>query len=104
MRRGAKTFVMLIQWALTGKWPGFRNSPVYFLNLILRYAAEGSPPLQGQDFPTSPPPWDAKYAAIFFDRTAMSWFYVRADTWARELASEQFDMQKSQIDDENRLE
>jgi len=44
-----------------------------------------------------------KYGAIFFNRTAMSWFY-QVDKWAGELAGEEFEAQKSSIDQENILE
>jgi hypothetical protein len=84
--------------------PKFRNAPVYFLNLILQYGADRRAFAPEEDFPITPPPWEAKYAAIFFDRTAMSWFYVQADIWAGELADEAFERQKSQIDRENLLE
>jgi len=65
---------MIIQWALTGTWPKFRNAPVYFLNEIFKWAASKQSLPFEQDFPDTPPPWESKYAAQLFDRTALSWY------------------------------
>lgn len=96
-RARAKLFVMVIQWTLTGTWPKFRNAPVYFLNEILIHAAsKKSFPLE-EDFPNTPPPWEAKYAAHFFERTVLSWYLIQSDIWAREIASETFNIQESNL-------
>src|SRR5258708_40279429 len=90
VRAQAKLFVMLIQWALTGTWPKFRNAPVYFLNGILRWVASQKSFPPEEEFPETPPPWEAKHAAHFFEGTALCWFSVEADVWAPELAAQEF--------------
>ena len=98
-RAQAKLFVMITQWALAGTWPKFRNAPVYFLNEILTSVASRKSFRPEEDFPETSPPWDSKYAAHFLDRTALSWYSVQSDVWARDLASSAFDLQESEFAD-----
>jgi hypothetical protein len=100
----ARLFVMLIHWGHTGTWPNFRNEPVYFLREILQNAAARKDFAAEDDFPESPPPWPSKYVARFFDRTALVWYLIECDTWARDLASEHFDLQESQFKQMHPLE
>jgi len=95
-RARAKLFVMVIQWALTGTRPKFRNAPVYFLNEILIHATSKKSFAPEEDFPNAPP-WEAKYAAYFFDRTVLSWYLIHSDNWAREIAIETFNFQESNL-------
>ena len=91
----ARVFVMLVQWALTGTWPKFRNAPVFFVRRILMWSAAKKHFALESDFPNCSPPWDAKYVAHFLDHTALRWYSLESDSWARELASEEFDSQEA---------
>ena len=100
----ARVFVMLVQWALTGTWPKFRNAPVFFLRQILTWSAAKKHFVLETDFPDTPPPWNSKYVAHFFDRTALGWYSLESDSWARDLASEEFDFQEANFQMMNPLE
>jgi hypothetical protein len=94
-RARAGVYTMLVQWALTGTWPKFRNASVYFTRKILtRSAAKGRFALE-KDFPDAPPPWESKYVATFLDRTALGWYSLHLNDWAAEVASDAFDSQES---------
>ena len=93
-RARARVFVMITNWALTGIWPQFRNAPVYFVNEILRNSAAKKSFAPDPDFPTTPPPWEPKYAARFLDRTALLWYSLDSERWAADLASEDFELQE----------
>jgi hypothetical protein len=103
-RARARVFVMLVEWARTGKWPQFRNDPVYFVRQILNWwvAKENFRPFD--DFPTEPPPWQSKYTAMFLDHTALSWYLIERDKWARAVSEEAFDSQESMFRSQHPLE
>lgn len=103
-RARARVFVMLVQWALTGAWPKFRNAPVFFLRQILIWSAAKKNFALEPDFPNSPPPWNSKYASQFLDKTALGWYSLESDSWARELASEEFDSQETNFQMMNPLD
>jgi hypothetical protein len=103
-RARAKLFVMLTNWALTGAWPQFRNSPVYFLNEILRWSAAKKSFAPDPDFPTTPPPWEPKHAAHFLDRTVLDWYMLECDRWSADLAREEFELQESHFPQMHPLE
>lgn len=103
-RARARVFTMLVQWALTGKWPTFRNAPVFFLQQILVWSADKKHFVPETDFPDTPPPWEPKYVAQFLDRTALGWYSLQADTWARDIASEAFANQEATFRMMNPLE
>jgi hypothetical protein len=91
----AGVYTMLVQWALTGTWPKFRNESVFFVREILAWsAAKGLFALE-KDFPEKPPPWESKYVATFLDRTALGWYSLRLNDWAINVASDAFDSQES---------
>lgn len=103
-RARARVFVMIVHWALTGTWPKFRNAPVFFLQQILVWSAAKKHFVAETDFPDTPPPWEAKYAAHFFDRTALGWYLLQSDAWARDVASDAFDSQEANFQMMNPLE
>ena len=94
-RARARVYTMVVHWALTGTWPKFRNAPVYFLRQILDWSAAKKHFALETDFPDSPPPWDPKYVAHFLHRTALCWYSLECDAWARGTASEAFGAQES---------
>ncbi len=90
-----KVLVMLVEWGLSGKWPQFRNNTVYFVREILSWWAghnDDSRPLD--DFPSSPPPWKSKYVAAFLNYTALWWYSMERQKWARTIAENAFDLQE----------
>jgi hypothetical protein len=94
-RARARVYTMIVHWALTGTWPKFRNAPVYFVREILEWSAAKTHFVPESDFPDTPPPWDAKYAAHFLHRTALGWYTLQCDAWARDIASDAFETQEA---------
>lgn len=94
----ARVFVMLVHWASTGTWPKFRNAPVFFLRQVLYWGAGKKGYASDADFPTASPPWEPKHVAHFLDRSALDWYSIQSDAWARDLASEFFDAQENLFD------
>jgi hypothetical protein len=103
-RARARVHTMIVYWALTGRWPKFRNAPVFFLQQILAWSAEKKHFVLERDFPDVPPPWEPKQVACFLDRTAFGWYSIKADAWARDVASEEFDSQETHFRMMNPLE
>lgn len=103
-RARARVFVMLVQWALTGTWPKFRNAPVFFLRQILSWSAAKKHFALEPDFPNSSPPWDSKFASHFLDLTALNWYSLGCESWARDLASAEFDFQQRSFQMMNPIE
>jgi hypothetical protein len=94
-RARARVYTMLVHWALTGTWPKFRNAPVFFLRQILIWSAAKTHFGPETDFPDTPPPWDPKHVAHFLNRTALGWYSLQSDAWARDAASDAFGAQES---------
>jgi hypothetical protein len=86
---------MLVQWALLGTWPKFRNASVFFLRQILSWSATKKYFALETDFPDTSPPWNPKYAAHFLDRTALGWYSLESDSWSSGLATEEFNSQEA---------
>jgi len=103
-RARARVFTMLVHWALAGTWPKFRNAPVFFLQQILAWSAAKKHFALETDFPDTPPPWEPKYIAHFLDRTALGWYSLQSDAWARDIASEAFGGQEANFQMMNPLE
>jgi hypothetical protein len=91
----AELFTMVAGWALTGKWPRFQKQPLFFLNVILSWAADQPYNLFHGKVPTAPPPWDSRFAASFLKETALSWYNLEFDRWVFERAKEAFALQKA---------
>lgn len=93
-RAYAKAVTMVAHWGLTGKWPAFRNAPVYVVRQALACWTERENFRRIEDFPDTPPPWDAKHAAIFLDHTVLWWYSMERKKWSAAIAENAFDHQE----------
>gem|GEM_PF-3550734 len=91
--------VMFMQWASTGKWPRFRNAPVFFTRKILEnYIEKFTDRPMRPELPTTLPPWDAKDIAIFLEEVVKGWIEFTGRYWLKELAREQHEFQEQYLD------
>jgi hypothetical protein len=93
--------LMFTEWALTGKWPLFRNQPVYFVREILCWSLDQNYQNQFLDFPNTPPPWNSKQTMMFLDATIYGWLKYGVKDWVNERTEELFDSEEDDLDTYN---
>ena len=89
--------IMLVGWALNGKWPRTRNAPVYFTRQVLFWASSKDWFLRPGDLPEKSPPWTVKEISKFLDLTVKPWYRNEMKGWAEYSARQHFELQQSYL-------